>query len=50
MTAFMAPPGAVIAEFTGATTKQELVAALEKAASAACPGGKCGPGGCGPQP
>lgn len=49
VTAFMAPPGAVVAEFTGATKKEELVSALEKASSGSCPGGKCGPGGCGPQ-
>ena len=48
VTAFMAPPGAVVAEFTGATKKEDLISALEKASSA-CPGGKCGPGGCGPQ-
>jgi len=49
VTAFMAPPGAVVAEFTGATKKEELVSALEKAGAGSCPGGKCGPGGCGPQ-
>ena len=49
VTAFMAPPGAVIAEFTGATKKEDLISALEKASSGCCPGGKCGPGGCGPQ-
>jgi hypothetical protein len=48
VTVFLAPPGAPIAEYKGATDKAELVATLEKAGSA-CAGGKCGPGGCGPQ-
>ncbi len=47
MTVFLAPPGAAIAEFQGATDKTVLVSTLEKAGSA-CTGGKCGPGGCGP--
>jgi hypothetical protein len=49
VTAFLAPPGAVIAEFEGATKKDELIATLVKASSACGPGGSCGPGGCGPQ-
>ena len=49
VTAFLAPPGAVIAEFEGATEKDQLVAALQKASSACGPGGSCGPGGCGPR-
>ena len=49
VTAFLAPPGAVIAEFEGATQKDQLVAALVKARSACGPGGSCGPGGCGPR-
>lgn len=49
VTVLMAPPGAVIAEFTGATKKEDLVSTLEKASSGCCPGGKCGPGGCTPQ-
>ncbi len=48
ITAFMAPPGAVIAEFKGITDKDELIAALQKASTACGPGG-CGPGGCSPQ-
>ena len=48
ITAFLAPPGSVIAEFKGATDKDELIAALQKASTACGPGG-CGPGGCGPQ-
>jgi len=46
---FMAPPGGVIAEFTGETKKEDLVAALKKASSACGTGGTCGPGGCGPK-
>lgn len=49
VTAFLVPPGSVIAEFKGATSKDELIAALEKANTACGPGG-CGPGGCGPAP
>lgn len=49
VTAFMGPPGAVIAEFTGATKRGDLTAALEKAISNCGPGGSCGPGGCGPK-
>jgi hypothetical protein len=48
VTAFMAPPGSVIAEFKGATVKDELIAALQKASTGCGPGG-CGPGGCGPK-
>jgi hypothetical protein len=49
MTVFLAPPGAAIAEYKGATDKAELAATLEKASSGSCPGGSCGPGGCGPK-
>ena len=49
VTAFLAPPGAVIAEFEGATQKDQLLAALQKASSACGPGGSCGPSGCGPR-
>ncbi len=49
VTAFLAPPGAVIAEFEGATKKDDLIATLVKASSACGPGGSCGPGGCGPR-
>ena len=48
MTAFLAPPGAVIAEYEGATTKDELMAALQQANSSCGPGG-CGPSGCAPK-
>jgi hypothetical protein len=48
VTVLMAPPGSVIAEFKGATVKDELIAALQKASTGCGPGG-CGPGGCGPK-
>lgn len=48
VTAFLAPPGSVIAEFKGATDKDTLIAALQKASTSCGPGG-CGPGGCGPK-
>lgn len=47
-TVFLVPPGSRLAQFTGATTKQQFIAELEKA-SARCSGGNCGPGGCGPR-
>jgi len=48
-TVFLAPPGAVIGKFTGATTKEKLTAALTAAMSSGggCCGGGSG-GGCGP--
>ncbi len=49
VTAFLVPPGAVVAEFKGATSKDELIAALQKANTGCGPGG-CGPGGCAPKP
>ncbi len=46
VTVFLVPPGAPIAMFEGATSKDALVAALQRAASSSCcPGGACGPGG-----
>ena len=47
MTVFLAPPGAAIAEYKGATDKAEMATALQKASSGGCgPGaGSCGPGG-----
>ncbi len=48
VTAFLAPPGSVIAEFQGATTKAELIAALQQANTGCGPEG-CGPGGCAPK-
>jgi hypothetical protein len=49
VTAFLAPPGVVIAEFEGATKKDDLMLALQSANSACGPGGSCGPSGCGPR-
>ena len=48
VTAFLVPPGSVIAEYQGATTKDTLIAALQQANTGCGPGG-CGPGGCGPK-
>jgi hypothetical protein len=47
VTAFMAPPGSVIAKYTGATDKNTMIAALTAATSG---GGGCGTGasGCAP--
>ena len=46
-TAFLAPPGSVISEVEGPTTKEVLVTALQQANTGCGPGG-CGPSGCGP--
>jgi hypothetical protein len=43
VTALLAPPGSVVAEFKGQTTKKDLVAAIQKVGSDCCPGGACGP-------
>jgi len=48
VTVFLAPPGAPIGVFEGATNKDQLVDLLMKASSACGPGG-CGPGGCAPR-
>jgi hypothetical protein len=48
VTAFLAPPGSVIAEYQGATTKDALITALQQANTGCGPGG-CGPGGCAPK-
>lgn len=48
VTAFLVPPGAVVAKLEGATTKDHFVDALQKANASCGPGG-CGPGGCGPK-
>ena len=48
VTAFLAPPGTVIAEYQGATTKETLITALQQANTGCGPGG-CGPGGCAPK-
>ena len=42
VTAFLVPPGSVIAQYQGATTKEQLIAAVQQANTS------CGPGGCGP--
>jgi hypothetical protein len=47
-TAFLAPPGSVITEVVGPTTKDELAQALQQANTSCGPGG-CGPGGCAPK-
>ena len=47
-TVFLAPPGSIVAKLTGATTKDGLVAALQKA-STGCGAGGCGPKGCAPK-
>jgi len=44
-TVFLAPPGSIVAKLTGATTKDGLVTALQKASSG-CGAGGCGPKGC----
>lgn len=48
VTVLLAPPGAAVAKFSGATSKDVLVQTLLSAGSACGPGG-CGPGGCAPQ-
>ena len=42
-------PGALIGTFEAATTKEQIVAKISAAQSGCCPGGKCGPNGCGPK-
>ena len=42
-TVFLAPPGAIVGKFSGATDKDKLVATLQAASSG------CGAGGCGPK-
>jgi hypothetical protein len=49
VTLLVTPPGAPVASFAGAVTKEQIVAKLASAQSGCCPGGKCGPGGCGPK-
>ena len=46
VTVLLAPPGAPIARYDGATSKKELVETITRASS--CGPGGCGPGGCGP--
>jgi hypothetical protein len=49
VTVLLAPPGAPIAVFPGAVTKDQIVAKVAAAQSGPCADGKCGPGGCGPK-
>ena len=48
VTAFMAPPGAVVAKYTGATDKDAMIATLTAATSGGCGPSGCAPSGCGP--
>ena len=49
VTLLVTPPGAPVASFAGAVTKDQIAAKLAAAQSGCCPGGKCGPGGCCPK-
>ena len=49
LTVLLAPPGAVIGQFDGRASKDQMLAKLAAAKSNPCAGGKCGPGGCGPR-
>ena len=49
VTVLLAPPGGPIAKFTGAVTKEQIVAKVASAQSGPCANGQCGPGGCGPK-
>lgn len=42
-------PGAMIGTFEENVTKEQIVTKISSAQSGCCPGGKCGPGGCGPK-
>jgi hypothetical protein len=46
VTVLLAPPGQPVARFTGAVTKDQIIA---KATAGPCASGQCGPGGCGPK-
>ncbi len=46
-TLVLVPPGSIVASLDGATTKEDLLAALRSAPT--CGPGGCGPGGCGPR-
>jgi len=43
VTLLVTPPGAPVASFEGAVTKEQIAAKLKSAQSSCCPGGKCGP-------
>ena len=47
--ALFAPPALMIGKFDTTVTKQQIIAKLTSAQSGCCPGGKCGPNGCGPK-
>jgi hypothetical protein len=47
--ALFAPPASMIGKFDATVTKQQIIAKLTSASSGCCPGGKCGPNGCGPK-
>jgi len=49
ITAFLAPPGALVVKVNGATTKNALVSVLTAASSGGCGAGGCGPKGCCPK-
>ena len=49
VTVLVTPPGAPVARFEGAVTKEQIAAKLKAVQSGCCPGGKCGPGGCCPK-
>jgi hypothetical protein len=44
-----APPASTIGKFDSTATKEQIVAKLVSSQSGCCPGGKCGPNGCGPK-
>jgi hypothetical protein len=46
VTLLVTPPGAPVARFAGAVSKDEIAAKLKASQSSCCPGGKCGSGGC----
>ena len=48
-TVLLAPPGTVVGQFDGRTSKDQMVAKLAAAQSEPCAAGACGPGGCGPR-
>ena len=47
-TGLLAPPGKPLAKFVGMVSTEQIIAKITAAQSECCPGGKCGPGGCGP--
>jgi hypothetical protein len=47
--ALFAPPASMVGKFDASVTKQQIIAKIASASSGCCPGGKCGPNGCGPK-